>query len=132
MNVLKKLRVIHLELVELGVVVFDSIFFQRLVHVEHSSVVFPGVAAGMGVEGQVPLQDVVDGFLRTYLERDVEGDFVVVIGLGLQFGCTEWLINFLLWFKPRENVEALESLTTSAQAERARRCCTLKHETNQQ
>ena len=87
-NVLKELRVVHLELVEFGVVIFDPIVFQRLVHVEHSPVIFPSVTASMGVEGQVPLKDVVDSFLGTDLERDAKGHIFVVVG-SLWRGCTK-------------------------------------------
>ena len=51
------------QLVQLFVVVMDTVVAERLAHVEHGSFILPGVAVSMSVVAQVALQDLVQSLL---------------------------------------------------------------------
>ena len=59
--------VLHAQLVELVVLVDDAVLGQRLVHVEHTTLVLPRVGAGVCVILEIAAQNLVHVLLRANL-----------------------------------------------------------------
>ena len=74
MDRLQVLALVHAELVEGLVLVWDAVLVERLVHIEHEAVVLPRVRGSVRVVHQVALENLGHYFLRAHLKQIPQKD----------------------------------------------------------